>query len=227
MNLKNMGYAMKGTEAATCSQCHKSKNMPSYTSLHNKHVANEEYDCSWCHTFSRPEKALTMAPGPEITPPVVTGFGLSSASNALTVAISTFTAIDDVSVTGYLVNESPTKPLATASGWSPTKPATYVFASAGAKTLYAWAKDAAGNVSEPLSRTTTILNTSLYANFDGFGLFEWDGSAWTRIRTELPSSMVASGTDLYANFANGLYQWDGSAWKRINRNLASSMVASF
>jgi hypothetical protein len=26
--------------------------------MHNKHVADKQYDCSACHTFSRPERGL-------------------------------------------------------------------------------------------------------------------------------------------------------------------------
>jgi hypothetical protein len=226
MNLKEMGYAMKGTQAATCTQCHESKSMPSYTNLHKKHVTSEQYDCSWCHTFSRPEKGLEMPPGPEITPPAVTAFDLSSTSNSLTISISALTAIDDVAVTGYLVNESSSKPLATASAWSLTKPATYVFASEGAKTLYAWAKDAAGNVSEPLSRTLTILNPLLYASFEASGLWQWELGNWTKINAAAPTSMVTSGPLLYANMADGLYQWKDGVFKRINGNVAAGMVAS-
>jgi hypothetical protein len=47
-----------------------------------------------------------------------------------------------------LITTTPTSPAANASGWSATPPTSYTFTSAGAKTLYGWAKDAAGNVSE-------------------------------------------------------------------------------
>ena len=60
MNLKDMGYAMKGTQSTTCTQCHEKENIPSYTSLHKEHVTEKKYDCSWCHNFSRPERGLTM-----------------------------------------------------------------------------------------------------------------------------------------------------------------------
>ncbi len=63
MNLKSMGYAMKGTQSTTCTQCHGNENMPSYTSLHDKHVKDKKYDCSWCHSFSRPERSLKMPAG--------------------------------------------------------------------------------------------------------------------------------------------------------------------
>jgi hypothetical protein len=227
MNLKDMGYAMKGTQAETCTQCHDSESMPSYANLHKKHVTSKEYDCSWCHTFSRPEKGLNMPLGPEITPPAVTALGVSSTSKALTVPISALTAIDDIAVMGYLVNENSVKPLASAPGWSSTKPETYRFASAGEKTLYAWAKDAAGNVSEPLSRAVTILNPPLFADLAGVGLFEWDGSSWSDLNKLGPANMVASGAMLYANFTgSGLHQYDGTAWKKINGTLPSSMAAS-
>ena len=160
MNLKNMGYAMKGTQSSTCTQCHGNEDIPSYTSLHNKHVTDKKYDCSWCHGFSRPERSLKMPagqqPGADTTAPSVTVFAIPSTSNSLTVAITSLTATDNISVTGYLLTETATKPSATASGWTSAKPASYTFATAGAKTLYAWAKDAAGNISASRSASVTI-----------------------------------------------------------------------
>ncbi len=89
--------------------------------------------------------------------PVLTAFVVPPTSVSLTVPITTMTATDNVGVAGYLVTETPTAPSpAPALGWTATAPATYTFASQGANTLYAWAKDAAGNVSQPLSTTTTI-----------------------------------------------------------------------
>ena len=76
--------------------------------------------------------------------------------SSLTVPISTFTATDNVAVTGYLVTETSTKPTAGAVGWSVVQPTIYTFASAGSKTLYGWARDAAGNVSNSRSATVTI-----------------------------------------------------------------------
>jgi hypothetical protein len=158
MNLKNVGYAMKGTQNSTCTQCHGSENIPSYTSLHNKHVTDKKYDCSWCHSFSRPERGLKMpaGSGADTTAPSVTVFAIPSTATSLTVTITSFTATDTVGVTGYMLTETGTKPSATASGWVSAKPASYTFATAGAKTLYAWAKDAAGNVSGSRSGSVTI-----------------------------------------------------------------------
>lgn len=92
----------------------------------------------------------------DTTPPTVTGFTVPATATTLTVPISSFTATDNVGVTGCLINESATTPSATAGGWSATPPASYAFATSGSKTLYAWAKDAAGNVSASVSAAVTI-----------------------------------------------------------------------
>jgi hypothetical protein len=81
------------------------------------------------------------------TAPTITAFALPATSNTLTVTISSFTATDDVGVTGYIITESNTAPAVGDAGWSSSAPATYVCATADIYTLYAWAKDAAGNIS--------------------------------------------------------------------------------
>ena len=99
---------------------------------------------------------ITLPPAADTTPPTVTAFTIPGTSSSLTVSITTFTATDNVGVTGYVVTESATAPAASATGWGATRPMSYVFTSAGAKTLYAWAKDAAGNVSASRSASVTI-----------------------------------------------------------------------
>ncbi|MRR52453.1 MAG: hypothetical protein EG825_16365, partial [Rhodocyclaceae bacterium] len=96
---------------------------------------------------------ITLA---DATPPTVTAFVIPATSSTLTVPITTFTATDTVGVTGYIVTETATAPLAGAAGWTAAPPANYTFATPGTKTLYAWAKDAAGNVSTSLSASVTI-----------------------------------------------------------------------
>ena len=93
---------------------------------------------------------------PDTTPPTVSTFTIPSTSTSLTVPITSFTATDNVAVTGYMVTESSSAPSASAGGWSTTAPASYTFTTAGAKNLYAWAKDAAGNVSASMSASVTI-----------------------------------------------------------------------
>ena len=102
--------------------------------------------------YSNTATAATL----DIAAPTVTAFTIPSTATTLTVSITSFTATDNVGVTGYLVTESATPPSAGAAGWSASAPTSYTFTTAGTKTLYAWAKDAAGNVSTSLSATVTI-----------------------------------------------------------------------
>ncbi|MBJ6725747.1 DUF4082 domain-containing protein [Geomesophilobacter sediminis] len=92
----------------------------------------------------------------DATVPTVTAFTLPASATSLTVPITTFTAADNIGISGYLVTESATPPAANAAGWSAAAPASFTFASAGNKTLYAWAKDTVGNVSQPLSGQVVV-----------------------------------------------------------------------
>ena len=114
-------------------------------------------------TLSAPV-VITLPPGADTTAPTVTAFVIPATSTSLTVSITTFTATDAVGVTGYLLTESATPPLASAAGWTTAPPANYTFATAGSKVLFAWAKDAAGNVpTSTLSAPVVITAPSLQA----------------------------------------------------------------
>jgi hypothetical protein len=59
MDLPAMGYALKAATSVVCAQCHREKTPGNYTRIHS-HSLSKGFDCSWCHTFSRPERGLTM-----------------------------------------------------------------------------------------------------------------------------------------------------------------------
>jgi YVTN family beta-propeller protein len=105
---------------------------------------------------STQEYTVTVTVTGDATSPVVTAFTIPSTASSLTVSISSFTASDNTSVTGYLLTESSTPPASGAAGWTGSAPGTYTFSSEGSKTLYAWAKDAAGNVSNGVSASIAI-----------------------------------------------------------------------
>jgi uncharacterized alkaline shock family protein YloU len=92
-----------------------------------------------------------------------------AASTTSTSVTLTLSATDAVGVTGYYVSETSTTPTATASGWtSVTSTTSYSNSSVsftlssgdGTKTVYAWFKDAAGNVSSSVSDTITLSTTT-------------------------------------------------------------------
>jgi hypothetical protein len=154
------------------------------------------------------------------TAPKVTAFTIPSTSTSLTVAITTFTASDRVGVTGYMATDSLAKPLASATGWRASGIGySYTFAAAGTKKLYAWAKDAAGNVSASLNASVTITlppctylisptssSPSASSGSYSFSLTEVGTCPWTASTTyswiHTSSSGSASGTVNYTVDAN-------------------------
>jgi len=133
--------------------------------------------------------------------PVITGFTLPATSDSLTVSIISFTATDNAGVTGYMVTESSNPPSATAAGWSNTPQTTYAFNSEGTKTLFAWAKDAAGNVSAGKSAAVIIalnhmgdINSDLTVNLqDAIIVLQ----ILTRLNPDVDySKYLASGADV-------------------------------
>lgn len=89
--------------------------------------------------------------------PIVTAFEIPATSNSLTVPITTLTATDGIAVVGFFVSESEIAPDLLDPAWIPEAPAAYVFSTSGTKTLYAWVKDALGNVSLSLSASVDIV----------------------------------------------------------------------
>jgi hypothetical protein len=91
---------------------------------------------------------------PEDTqPPVITRFELSSPTPTTDPLIELdLQAEDNDAVSAWLVNESAIAPVVNDNAWSSTRPQTYTLSFGyGVKTVYAWTKDAAGNISEPAS----------------------------------------------------------------------------
>ncbi len=57
-----MGYGLRGPESTICFQCHGPEESENFEHIHEKHVKDKKFDCSWCHGFSRPERALKISP---------------------------------------------------------------------------------------------------------------------------------------------------------------------
>lgn len=95
---------------------------------------------------------------PHLTPPTIVDFSVLETSTSLSVPILSLSATDDLGlVSGYMVTESSIAPSVNDGGWSISPPTQYTFSSGGTKTLYAWAKDPAGNISASVSRTVTVI----------------------------------------------------------------------
>ena len=60
MDLRTLGYVLKGPQSQVCTQCHEQESNPGFNDVHNKHVESENIDCSMCHAFTRPERGLSI-----------------------------------------------------------------------------------------------------------------------------------------------------------------------
>ncbi len=101
-------------------------------------------------------QVLSVVAAPDNMAPVVTAFVIPSTSSSVFVPITTFTATDNIGVTGYLITESASTPLVNDQNWSVNVPTSFNVVTQGTKTLYAWVKDAVGNISSSLSASVTV-----------------------------------------------------------------------
>jgi hypothetical protein len=58
----DLGYELKDRPQQVCTQCHGYESSEGFSETHKTHVREEGYDCSVCHTFSRPERGLDTTP---------------------------------------------------------------------------------------------------------------------------------------------------------------------
>jgi hypothetical protein len=100
--------------------------------------------------------SFTVTAPADTTKPVVGAFTLPANATSLTVPVTSLTATDNVAVSGYIITTSSTAPATSAGGWTATAPTTVTATATGSTTFYAWAKDAAGNVSAAKSANVTI-----------------------------------------------------------------------
>jgi hypothetical protein len=169
----------------------------------------------------------------DTTPPVVIAFSVPDTSTSLTVPINTLAATDNVGVTGYLVDESATKPYATAGGWTATAPVSYTFTTAGNRTIYAWAKDAAGNVSASMSvsvavtlpdTTAPLVPTSVTATVASSSQINL---TWTASADPVVTGQVTSGVAGYKVYKDGTLVAATTATTYSATGLSNSTAYSF
>src|SRR5690554_3267128 len=145
----------------------------------------------------------------------ITDFNVPATATTLTIPVS-IQVSGGSSVTGYKLTETSAKPSANDAGWKSAAPAEYTFSQSGSRTLYAWVKDASGNVSSPAIKTVVINSADGLVEYiticEGDNYMGWTQSG-TYTRTEKSGKSVQNpGSNLIAHgdFKSGNTGW--SVW---------------
>jgi len=213
----NTRYGTTGTKLDTCTLCHSTIPAlnPYGTAFKNKShnfVTIEPLDSDGdgfsniveinARTF--PGNASSKPSSPADTTPPTANFSIGSFSSPRKVGI-TLSATDDVGgsgVAGYMVKVSATPPSKSSLNWKAAPPTAFTFPTtkaSGPQTLYAWAKDKAGNVSATASALVNLDVTKPTVNaFSAQATSPASGTVTVSITAEDPLvNGVASGVTAY------------------------------
>jgi len=98
--------------------------------------------------------------------PTIDSFVLTSTSPTDNPVITyALTASDVAGITGWLITKTADKPFASHSGWQNSNTGKYLLSSSGIYKLYAWVKDAAGNVSDLYPEININLDRIKYSKY--------------------------------------------------------------
>jgi hypothetical protein len=98
--------------------------------------------------------------GKDFSPPTISSFSIPSSTISYIVPIDTFIAADDIGITGYLLTDNPDPPNPNDTSWTLFFPKFFSSSKEGELIVYAWTKDAAGNISPPALDTIIIAQTT-------------------------------------------------------------------
>ena len=220
----NKAYSTSGTKLDTCNVCHTvvptrnafgsdfaSTTIPGHTAR-TFDAALESRDSDG-DTFTNiveinartfPGNANSKPSAPADPTPPTASLSIGSFATPRKVGI-TLTATDDVGgsgVKGYTVSLSSTPPPKSSLKWKAIPPAAFTFpltATSGAKTLYAWAKDNAGNISPTVSALVDLdVTKPTVTAFTAEATSRVSGTVnISIIATDPPVNGVASGVTTY------------------------------
>ena len=167
--------------------------------------------------------ALDGSPTGDITPPIVMSFSVPYTSSSLTVPVSLFESYDNIGVTGYMITESSTQPASSTPGWYSDPATSYVANGAGDKTLYAWVKDAAGNVSTRLQYSKITITLSGGGTSYTFAYTAGTNGSVTGSSTQVVAS-AANGSAVTAVAASGYHfvNWSDNSTANPRTDLSAS-----
>jgi parallel beta-helix repeat protein len=163
---------------------------------------------------------------PDMAAPVISSFSIPPTAESLTVAVIDFTASDDVAVAGYCLTQTSTTPAANDPYWLSTAPDSYTFELCGDQTLYAWTKDASGNISTPSQASTIITlpdSADIVTSVEHVAICEGESYlGWTEggvYQRTVPGDTIQTGSNLIENsdFSTGANTW--KTWGATGYNI--------
>lgn len=177
-------------------------------------------------------RVLSSPAQPDTTAPQVT-LTVPAPTKTLVVSL-TLTASDDRGVTGYLLSESPQTPANDDPAWNNSAPASFTFSDFGDKTLYAFARDAAGNIGS-VSRSFSLTPLlTLQMTGDGVGLVTSTPAGSGGISCTSGSDLTGcdaafskgQNVDLtpFAGIGSAFIQWGGTCGGNANAGGTYSLI---
>ena len=158
--------------------------------------------------------------------PAITAFTLPDTSETLVVTPTTLTVAGDA--TAYKLTETYTEPTLESDGWSITP--SYTFTLNGKKTLYAWARDTAGNISAS-TIDSIVINVSVDLTTDLIAVYDMQDSGTTlpdETANGLNGTHYASVTPITGNPGSGLtYSFAVNRHTAISDNIAFDFTGNF
>ncbi|MGQ8338409.1 cadherin domain-containing protein [Sunxiuqinia sp. A32] len=169
-------------------------------------------------------KSSSQVPSESIdtTSPTITGFSIPSTSTSLTIDIQSFTATDNVQINGYFLSENNVNPSSSDENWVSSQPAFYTFSSEGEKNLYAWVKDAAGNISVNKSAAVTISLPAISSDFSEYLFEEGSGSTVLDSKGSNDGSIINNVSRTIGIKGDGL-ELNGSSYINLGKSFGDNI----
>ncbi|MGM0532270.1 MAG: LamG-like jellyroll fold domain-containing protein [Bacteroidota bacterium] len=156
------------------------------------------------------------------TAPTISSFSIPETATSLTVSVSNFSATDDTEVTGYQLTETSSTPTAGEDGWTTSAPADYTFSQSGEKKLFAWVKDAAGNISSSLNGTVIITLSDLSSPFSEYLFEESSGATVIDSQGSNNGTILNEETRTEGVHGNGL-EFTGSGYINLGESFGENV----